>query len=41
MKPVRNYDPSKKANKRKKPHPWGAWVPGWLRDSGRKERGNG
>lgn len=34
------YQPEKKANPKKKPHPWGVWMPGWLRDNGRKERGN-
>lgn len=30
------YDPSKKANPKKKPHPWGAWAPGWLKSKDKK-----
>lgn len=39
-KQIPGYDPTKKANPKKKPHPWGVWVPGWLQDNKRHERGN-
>ena len=34
-------DPSRKANPKAKAHPWRAWMPGALRDKGRREKGNG
>lgn len=34
-------DPNRKANPKAKAHPWRAWMPGALRDKGRREKGNG
>ncbi len=29
---IPGYQPEKKANPKKKPHPWGVWMPGYLRE---------